>query len=95
MRFDSRAAFESSAISSNQPGSPASVSCPLGWRPPRLVPRVMTGRAAPSPLQPHVFLNQSCGRKWSSAASGPRLNASTRMQMSSGSAFAYSMTMSK
>ena len=35
------------------------------------------------------------GRMWSKAGSGPRLNASIRMQMSSASSFAYSITMSK
>ena len=62
--------------------------CPTG-------PPVMTGCWRRSAPQPQVLRNQRCGSTCSAAACGPRLNASMRMQMSSGAAFAYSTTTSK
>ena len=43
----------------------------------------------------HVLRNHTVGRMWSGAASGPRLRASMRMQMSSGALFAYVSSTSK
>ena len=74
--------------------TPSAPSTARTTRPPWPGTSWRTGRSA-VPCQDHRLRNQSVGRTWSSAASGPRLWTLIRIRTSSGESLAYSTNTSK